>query len=305
MKLFFYYISYLYLPAAGMFIWYLLRRRRRLWPLWTLIFSALSVLAYARFIEPRLLNVQHTTIPITAEIDAPKTVRLLVFSDMHIGLFGNAMSIDRIVRKAKTLDFDAVLIPGDLSYYLKPENIKKTFAPLQQLETPVFVVLGNHDVGIPGPDLGMALTSSLDRMENVRVIHNRTVELNINGVVLDLMGTSDLWQRQYSFPESALKTKPLIILTHNPDMAQKVPPEQDFDLLVAGHTHGGQVRIPFLYQRAIPTRYPYDKGLHHVPLSNGEKQVFVTPGTGMIGLPLRFLMPPQLDVVTLEFSSDR
>ena len=96
-----------------------------------------------------------------------------------------------------------------------------------------------------------------------------------------------------------------MLLTHNPDTAEVVPDTFDYDLMLAGHTHGGQLRLPLLYKRAIPTQWPFDKGLHVYPSGGGDRLVYVTPGTGMVGLPMRFLMPPQVDMITLRVPAPR
>ena len=70
--------------------------------------------------------------------------------------------------------------------------------------------------------------------------------------------------------------------------------------MLAGHTHGGQIRIPLLYKHMIPTRWPFDKGLYIYPSRTGGRLVYVTPGTGMVGLPMRFLMPPRIDILTVH-----
>ncbi len=88
------------------------------------------------------------------------------------------------------------------------------------------------------------------------------------------------------------------MLTHNPDTALSYAPNHYPDLTLAGHTHGGQVRIPYLYKRMIPVLgvdILWDQGLYRY--KNG--QVFVTSGIGEVGLPLRFLIPPVIDVLEL------
>ncbi|MEM6377444.1 MAG: hypothetical protein AAF705_04470 [Bacteroidota bacterium] len=93
---------------------------------------------------------------------------------------------------------------------------------------------------------------------------------------------------------------PEALLTHNPDTALHVPQGVEYDLMLAGHTHGGQVRIPGLIDRVIPAAYPFDHGLHIYPSAEGDRLVYVTSGTGMIGLPLRFNMAPRIDLLTLH-----
>jgi len=71
-------------------------------------------------------------------------------------------------------------------------------------------------------------------------------------------------------------------------------------LMLAGHTHGGQVRIPGLYQHVLPVTGPFDRELHRFTSPAGERLVYVTTGTGMVGVPMRFLMPPRVDILTVH-----
>ncbi|MFH1514360.1 MAG: phosphohydrolase, partial [bacterium] len=88
-----------------------------------------------------------------------------------------------------------------------------------------------------------------------------------------------------------------IVLAHNPDTVYEFPEGVNVDLVLSGHTHGGQIRIPFLYKTQIPTIHPFDKGLYNV----NDIPVYVTSGIGMIGLPFRFLIPPQIEILELTF----
>ena len=90
------------------------------------------------------------------------------------------------------------------------------------------------------------------------------------------------------------KEKLSIVLTHNPDSIYEFP-KTDVDLVIAGHTHGGQIRLPFIYKYAIPCKYDFDKGFYYLRNMN----IFVSPGLGMVGLPFRFLMPPEIDVLNV------
>ena len=304
-KLIIFYSSFLYFPILFYVAWRVVKKGISSNALQLLIMLPLTVFAYARFVEPRILNVVHASFDIpVSQIEDTLDVKFLVFSDMHYGIFRNAKPLDQIIAKANRLEYDAVLIPGDLVYHLEADDIKQTFSILADLKRPVFVVMGNHDVGRPGPDLGLRLMAYLSGIENVTVLNNRVGILEIDDQTIEIFGTSDLWQRRHLFQSSVARSKsPRLILTHNPDMALQVPNGFPYDLMVAGHTHGGQIRLPFVYKSQIPTQYPFDKGLHQVQTKQGVKPVFVTPGTGMIGLPMRFLMPPQLDLISIKFTA--
>ena len=87
---------------------------------------------------------------------------------------------------------------------------------------------------------------------------------------------------------------PIVVMAHNPDSTM-VLPRGAAALAVAAHTHGGQVRVPWLYRRAIPCQHPFDRGLHDF----APMPVFVTTGLGEGGLPIRLLNPPVIDVLEI------
>ncbi len=211
------------------------------------------------------------------------------------------MPVERIVARINAEDVDAVFLAGDLTYHPGPADIPEDFAALGNLDAPLFAVLGNHDVGHPGSDLTDPLLAALGEA-GATIMHNRAVETDIAGHGLVISGASDLWQRRqdFAFSSSLPAGKPVILLTHNPDTALLVPDDFAYDLMLAGHTHGGQVRIPGLYQKILPVTGPFDKELHHFAAPAGERLVYVTTGTGMVGVPMRFLMPPRVDILTIH-----
>lgn len=301
MKLVTFWGSYAWFPFAALCLWGLARGNLRTRILAGLMFALSAIPAYARFIEPRLLTVHEETILLPGASETSPTIRIALFGDPHIGMFGNAMPVQRIVDRINSEGAAAVFLAGDLTYYPDPEDIPEDFAALGDLEAPVFAVLGNHDVGFPGEDLTQALLSALEET-NVTLLHNRAIEVAIGGRNVIVSGASDLWQRRqdFAFSSSLPEGVPVLLLTHNPDTALNVPPGFHYDLMLAGHTHGGQVRIPFLYRAALPVSGPFDKELHHLQTPGGERLVYVTTGTGMVGLPLRFLMPPRIDILTVH-----
>lgn len=87
----------------------------------------------------------------------------------------------------------------------------------------------------------------------------------------------------------------LIVLTHNPDTTVKYKNSIP-DLTVTGHTHGGQIRLPYFYKKAIPCEYDFDRGLHE----NEFGKLFISTGIGEVGLPIRLGVPPVIDVLKLK-----
>ena len=259
-----------------------------------------SLLAYARFVEPRILNIERTTISLDNANSVSSPVKLALFSDTHLGVFRNAMPMQRIVDSINSENPDAVLIAGDFLYHLAEHQIPVSLAPIGDIRAPVYAVLGNHDVGFPGADFRRELKEALRRL-GVILVENQAHSVVLGGRKMVIAGASDLWENQQDFSfSSKLSDVPVLLLTHNPDTAYEMPADVHYDLMLAGHTHGGQIRIPGLFRSVIPTDHAFDKGLHRIRMASGERQVFVTPGTGMVGLPMRLGMPPRIDILTLR-----
>ncbi|MCK5747910.1 MAG: metallophosphoesterase, partial [Oricola sp.] len=299
LKLAIYYGSWLYFPAAAALFWLIAGKQGAVRLAAAVGLIVASLVAYGRFVEPRiLLTAEHD---ITLEACAPQAgeVRLAVVSDIHAGLFGNAMPVSRIARRIEAADVDATLIAGDFIYFLHPDKMEETFAAFRTVSTPVYAVLGNHDIGRPGPDLGEALREHLPSA-GIMIVDNRTVLLEGERIDLELVGLSDLWGREQQL--SLLNTdarRPRIVLTHNPATIYDLRPGMSADLLIGGHTHGGQIKIPFLTCALTGVCAENDYGLRN----QSGMPVFTTSGTGMVGLPMRFRVPPRIDILNLGYSS--
>lgn len=298
LRLAIYWASYLYFPAAIALGWVIAKRAGAARLAAALLLAPLTVLAYARFIEPRILVTREHEVTLARCMAADGDARVAVFSDTHIGLFGNAMPVSRIARRVNALDADFVMIAGDFTYWLKPENFEKSFAALGDIAAPVYAVTGNHDVGLPGPDVGAALSEALAAI-GVRVLDDAAVAIEIRGRPVEIAGLSDLWaeDQKLSLLENR-GTVPRLVLTHNPATVGTLKPRQSVDLMVAGHTHGGQINLPVVTCAFFPSMCRLTLG----GLKETERgPVFVTTGTGMVILPMRFNAPPRIDVLNLRW----
>ncbi|MBY0422634.1 MAG: metallophosphoesterase, partial [Parvularculaceae bacterium] len=273
-KLAVYYASFLYFLAAPLLLFLVVRRRGRSRILAGAALVATTVLAYARFVEPRFLVTRSETIPLQRCFADAGSLRLALVSDLHVGLFRNGVTMERLAAAIAKEKPDAVLIAGDLTYHLAPSHFAAAFAPLVRGRAPVYAVLGNHDVGFPGPDVGAPLTASLQGL-GVRMIDNRAEMLATRTGAATIVGVSDLWQDRQDYEALAFQSPvPRIVLTHNPETAyivagvwrrpgpnsdeerprrprglagwsiRRAPDALYADLLLAGHTHGGQIRVP-------------------------------------------------------------
>jgi predicted MPP superfamily phosphohydrolase len=281
--------SWLAWPLLVWWLWRLARRWRAsdaAYRTVMLLFVALLVAFIdARFIE-RYWIVERTT-----QLKLGFKARLVLISDTHIGLYKSPDFLARAVARINAIAPDAVLIAGDITY--EPDRpVAELVAPLKQLAMPAFSVPGNHDEESPGPPIVGDLRRGLQQagVTPVEYAHARLKTFT-------LVGLGDHFADKDSIKPltAAPRGKPIIVLMHNPDSAMQLKPGSAA-LALAGHTHGGQIRIPGLYERVIPTRHAFDRGLHTFP----PVPTFVTSGLGEIGLPLRFLNPPVIDILEIE-----
>ena len=280
----FLWISWLVWPLIGWLFWRIVRDRRVLSSHGLALVLALWF-AEMRFVEPTMLVERHT------ELHLGFQTRLALISDYHMGLYNGPGFLERAVDRLNAMPLDAVLIAGD--HLGKPDRpLAELLAPLSRLKHPTFSVPGNHDESAPGPPVRDELRRTLLALGVTPVEYRHVVRERFT-----LIGLGDHFARRDSIaPLLAAPTdKPRIVLMHNPDSAMALP-RGSVALALAGHTHGGQIRLPWLYRQAIPCRYPFDRGLHRF----APVPVFVTSGLGQTGLPMRFLNPPVIDVLEIR-----
>ncbi|MEI7620686.1 MAG: metallophosphoesterase [Candidatus Falkowbacteria bacterium] len=224
-------------------------------------------------------------------------LKVIVVSDLHLGLFSSEVKLKRAVKRINELEGDLVLIPGDFVFKLPVEKFSE-FSELKNIKLPLAVVLGNHDNGRPrGTDVSTELVAALTS-NGIRVIDNKVWDLEIKGKKIKVVGLNDYYSNDANFM-LLRKDSPdqlLISLTHNPDTSYQYPTNSQADITISGHTHGGQIRLPWLYKSAIPSDYSFDAGLYHV----GNYPVFVSSGFGTVGLPMRFFRLPEINVLELN-----
>jgi hypothetical protein len=220
-------------------------------------------------------------------------------SDLHVGLFVRRNELERLVERLNTLEVDAVLVAGDWTFE-PSHDLTATFAPLARLRHRTLSVLGNHDEATPGPPLKPALLKALSTF-HIEPIDGRRVPLGR----CELEGLGDLNALSAERHLQALNTQAWavdrahrLILAHNPDTVFALDPGE-VPLLLAGHTHGGQIDVPVLTESMLShvTLGRFRQGLYEIAM--GKVRVFVTSGVGNDKLPLRFRVPPTIDVLDL------
>jgi len=251
--------------------------------------------AYASLIEPRRLRVERWSVAIPALPPAWEGMRLVQLSDFQEGMWGQSRALTRrAVACAVSLAPDAVFLTGDFVDRGRWRARGDLFAPLAR-QAATFAVLGNHDHARSSADT-TALVEGL-RAQGVTVLNNAHAWLQWRGERRMIVGVDDYATAHTDFLAAITgiprDTQLLVLLTHVPDVVDFVPAGW-FPLVLAGHTHGGQVRIPHL-PWADGARGSYRRGWYD---SNGAL-LYVNRGIGMSNVPVRFGASPEVTLFVL------
>lgn len=283
------------------------------------IVGAIVLLIIWSFIEPKILNIENETAEIPNLPESWEGKKIAQLSDFQIGLWGdNRDTARRSVAKAIEAKPAIAIISGDFIYH-PGENITPEIdtavdivSPLVEAGIPTYAVLGNHDYGmssktaIPKVQQAQRLATALEAA-GIEVLQNESVPLSLaeSNETLYLVGVGSLWANRDDV-DRALSTlandSPRITMMHNPDTFEQFPADSA-PFSVAGHTHGGQVRIPGLPQwswlRFTQKDKVYADGWAR-GYGKGTNDLYVNPGIGMSIAPIRLFCPPELTFFTLE-----
>ncbi len=255
-------------------------------------------------IEPGRLVVRRQTIQIDNWPQPLDGLRIAVLSDIHVDdWFITEKKLRSIVHRTNQLQPDLIVILGDFTSgdgWVTSRVEPETFgAVLKDLRAPlgVYAVLGNHDWWFGGIKVRRGLEGN-----GIKVLENEVAVVNARGTSVWLVGFADLWTRPQRINDAVAPVpegQPLIGLTHNPDIFPRVP--QRVQLLLAGHTHGGQVRFPIIGPVIESSEYGDRWVSGHVFEENHH--LFVTTGIGTSIIPVRFGLPPEIVLLTLKSGS--
>lgn len=252
--------------------------------------------AYSRLIEPYNYWISETDIFIRDLPDRFENFRITQLTDVHHSRILGIDEIRRVVGLAQQTKPDMFVLTGDYSTSYR-RYIEPCAEALGGLSAPegVWAVLGNHD-HYTDPEL---TTRALKR-QKISVLDNVHTTLRRGPDSLQLSGIDDWtwnavdWTRAFSGLNA---NTPTILLSHQPSVLD-LEQTRRVSLIVSGHTHGGQLRFPWL---GAPARFAtkdlkYARGLFR----SGETQLYVSSGTGVIGLPLRLGVRPEIAVLRLR-----
>jgi len=263
--------------------------------------ASLIVLLYGLFVEPRRLVERPYTIGLSRWPAACEGLRLDHVSDIHTGSPNNGIdNLDRMVARLEASDSDAVVMTGDyviLSVFGGSYIPASASAPHLRALTrrkPVFAVLGNHDWWKDGHAIRRALESA-----GVVVLEDQARRVTLRGCPLWIVGVGDMWTAPHDIGKAFTGVRddaPAIVLTHNPALFERIP--RRASLVLAGHTHGGQISLPGIGQPAQwgKPENRYIRGEY----DDGDRRLFVSPGVGTSIFPIRIGVPPEISRLTLD-----
>ena len=222
--------------------------------------------------------------------------RIAQISDLHCGPFASGRRVARWVAATNRLEPDLVAVTGDLiaSGSAFVDVVARALGGLRARDG-AFAAMGNHDYFGDGEAMVSALEAA-----GLTVLRNRGVELRRDGAAIYLAGVDDTWTRRHDVGR-ALAARPAgmpaVLLAHDPALFPEAA-ERGVDLVLSGHTHGGQVAVPLLARKLNLARLitRFTNGVYR----SGASTLYVNRGLGTTGPPVRLAVAPEIAVLTLR-----
>lgn len=268
------------------------------------------IIMYGSFIEPRIIITTYQTIKLNKFF---QPLKVALISDLQIGTYKKDKYLNKVVDKITNLKPDIIFIDGDtvdnneratgdLQYLYPLEKLAKLF--------PTYAVPGNHEYGFTRfdaledlkyrqRDYSKETQKALEKM-GIKYLVNQTEKITINNQSFCLFGGDEFWTGNLNFSalSNCQKNIPIFALIHNPTAVYQAA-NHHLNLMLSGHTHGGQIRLPFLGPLGrIDRTFPPDwyQGLNE---HKGIK-LYVTSGAGEAGVRARLFNPPEIVLLTIK-----
>lgn len=266
-------------------------------------FTAGAIAFYSNDVARHELEVTHPTFYLKNLPPAFHGFRIAQISDLHLEEYTEDYFLRRVVDHVNDLAPDMVLVTGDfisrgpLTPTVSFQAAGRCAELLSHLRCPLrYGILGNHDAAVSSQAVRHHMESN-----GLPMLVNQSTRIEHNGSHIYLAGLDDT---EFGNPDlhaalPATIDAPVILLVHEPDYADNVVVHErakDVDLILSGHTHGGQIRLPFIGPIALPPNGRlYPEGHFQV----GRSQLYVNRGIGTVGVPFRLNCPPEITLATL------
>ncbi len=248
------------------------------------------VIFYGSIAAPRWLVVSEHEVVLSDNADS--SLRVAVWSDLHLGPYKQEAWARKVVRQTNALSPDIIFLPGDFVFeYAEQADM---LSPLADLSAPlgVYAVTGNHDYH---SDEVEHVVATLEQL-GIEVLQNESIELE----KFVLAGVDDIWyDGNVSQTLQDLDSEDtVVLLSHNPDVVLSEITTQQADLVISGHTHAGQIRLPWFGSVSdMPNLLgrDYDRGLFEYE----GTQLFITSGVGETGPRARLFSPAEIAILNV------
>ena len=271
-----------------------------------LVWVASAMVGWSVLIEPGLLVTRRADLALDGWPSSHPPLRVALVGDLHAGSpHIDLEKVHDIVERVNAENPDLVLLLGDYVIEgviggtpIEPEPIARTLGGLRARFGTV-AVLGNHDWYGDGVRIERAF-----RSVGIQVLENRSIPVRLDSRRLVwIAGVADSSTRTPDLSAALADVDtpdPVIMLSHDPAVFLDSPDR--VTLMVSGHTHGGQVRVPGIGALFVPGRSPLAWSYGHTRVA--ERHLYVTGGIGTSVLPVRFGVPPEIVVLTITHRSD-
>ncbi|HEX8180723.1 MAG TPA: metallophosphoesterase [Pyrinomonadaceae bacterium] len=261
--------------------------------------GAAATSTYAGLVEPHAYELTETDIHIPNLPPAFDGFRIAQLSDLHHSPIVSRTDVRHVVELAQSARADMIALTGDYTT-ARPSYVWPCAELLGTLQAPagVWAVLGNHDHYTDAE-----LTMRALRQARIGVLDNAHTVITRGGDSLQLVGVDDWswaksdWARAFNGVD---RRRPTLLLSHQP-VVLDLPQTEGVSLILSGHTHGGQVRLPFVGALVrFVNEFKYLRGLYR----RGATQLYVSRGTGTVGLPVRLGARPEVAVLRLRRAAE-
>ncbi|BAL80741.1 metallophosphoesterase [Caldisericum exile] len=253
-----------------------------------------AIIIYGFFIEPNVIkitNIEYTSSKIE---DSLNNFTIVHISDLHIKDYG--VKEQFVVKSLITIKPNMVVFTGDFIDDKKYLETLNQFLSAFRLsyEGPAFAVLGNWDYESSANAIEKLLNDY-----NITLLKNENTYYTFNSSSFYVIGVDDPITGHDDLDSALFRVnlnKFTLVLSHAPDIVTKFSSNLKFDLVLCGHTHGGQIGVPFISKKLAPTTTEYIKGLYNTQFGT----IYVNRGIGTSVFKFRFLCPPELTVIKLK-----